>query len=264
MSTRLRHLDHALRTLATLGIFGAWVFVVGRIVLPLRRWWRPGTVTDLVAQRSMHEHARAFLRWAAWTGVARVRIEGAERLSAPGPHLVVANHPSLIDIVILTSVMPQADCIVNRSRAAHLSLMSLVRAGGHVHADSGHRIVRQCSERLAAGRNLVVFPEGTRSPVGALGPFARGAARIALESGCDLHPVVLTYDPPTLAKGRKWYDLPRRRIEITARVLDPLSTSAARGQLAAGCSRTVAARNLTAELRETFLKELSIADARNA
>ena len=77
-------------------------------------------------------------------------------------------------------------------------------------------------------------------------------------------PIVLTHDPPALAKGRKWYDLPRRRIESTARVLDPLSPSVVRDVLSWGGSRSAATRRLAAELREISLKEPSIVDARDA
>ena len=81
MSTRIRQLGQALGTVLALAVFGAWAVLLGRVILPLRRRLRPAEATDLAAQRAMHRRARAFVRWADRIGVARVRVEGAERLA---------------------------------------------------------------------------------------------------------------------------------------------------------------------------------------
>ena len=107
-------------------------------------------------------------------------------------------------------------------------------------------------DRIRAGRTVLVFPEGTRSPVGGLGPFQRGAAHIALNSGVPLHPVLLTCNPPALTKEQSWYHMPEGGIDLVVRVLEPLATDALRGS---GLPITIAARRLTAELREVFAKE---------
>jgi 1-acyl-sn-glycerol-3-phosphate acyltransferase len=150
---------------------------------------------------------------------------------------------------------------VNAPRSDNFFLRGLIRAAGYVRNDAGASIVRECAERLSRGRSLVVFPEGTRSPAGDLGPFQRGVARIAMEAGCDLLPVAITCEPPTLRKGQKWYDLPERPFHATVRVLEPVSSDPARSS---GESVSVAARRLTAELRESLSKGLFIVDAGSA
>ena len=71
-------------------------------------------------------------------------------------------------------------------------------------------MIRACLRHLEAGRSVVIFPEGTRSPAGGLGAFHAGAAFVALRSGRDLVPVLLSCEPSTLTKGRSWYDVPGR------------------------------------------------------
>jgi 1-acyl-sn-glycerol-3-phosphate acyltransferase len=127
---------------------------------------------------------------------------------------------------------------VNAPRSDNFFLRGLIRAAGYVRNDAGASIVRECAERLSRGRSLVVFPEGTRSPAGDLGPFQRGVARIAMEAGCDLLP-----------------------FHATVRVLEPVSSDPARSS---GESVSVAARRLTAELRESLSKGLFIVDAGSA
>jgi 1-acyl-sn-glycerol-3-phosphate acyltransferase len=216
---------------------------------------------ELDAQRRLHRAAQRYLRFLARVGIVRVSAFGVEGLARSGPHLVVSNHPSLIDIVVLCSFMPQADCIVNPARARNPVLRGLIRAAGFVRSDTGPAIVRECAVRLRRGRSLIVFPEGTRSPAGGLGRFRRGAARVALSVGCDLVPVLITCDPPAMWKDWKWSQLPERPIHVTVRVLEPIPSTPI-GQ--SGLSSTVAARKLTAELRELFSKGLESGDADTA
>jgi 1-acyl-sn-glycerol-3-phosphate acyltransferase len=114
---------------------------------------------------------------------------------------------------------------------------------------------------LDSGRSVVIFPEGTRSPAGGLGPFQAGAAFIALRSGRDLVPALLSCEPPTLSKGRSWYDAPASQLHVRVRVGQPVSPQPLRYR---GLNLPEAARRLTAELREDFLKGLDIADVGSA
>jgi len=208
---------------------------------------------ELAAQRCLHRTAGLYLRILDAAGILRLRLIDVAPLRQHGPHLVVANHPSLIDFVVLCSLLPQADCIVNPARARNPVLRGMIRAAGYVRSDAGPMLVRECTERLARGRSLVVFPEGTRSPRGALAPFQRGAAHIALRVRCELLPVVIRCDPPALWKHWKWYDLPDRGIDVTVQLREPIPS---RPIEESGVSLPIAARRLTAELRESISKGL--------
>ncbi|MDH3518999.1 MAG: 1-acyl-sn-glycerol-3-phosphate acyltransferase [Myxococcales bacterium] len=253
----LRALWRIARATFAAAVFGA--LALGLLPLLFGSRWlgsgarRRGGAADLEAQRILHRAAQLYLRIVTAAGIVRVRFVDIDPLQRNGPHLVVANHPSLIDFVVLCSLMPQADCIVNPVRARNAVLRGLVRAAGYVRSDAGPELVRECSERLRSGRSLVVFPEGTRSPVGGLGPFQRGAARIALSVGCDVLPVVIRCDPPALWKRWKWYDLPDDPIHVTVRLREPISAQSIRGS---GVSSPLAARRLSAELRESISKGL--------
>jgi 1-acyl-sn-glycerol-3-phosphate acyltransferase len=208
---------------------------------------------ELAAQRCLHRTAALYMRILDRAGIVHLHAIDLAPLQRNGPHLIVANHPSLIDFVVMCSIMPQADCIVSPTRARSPVLRGLIRAAGHVRSDAGPTLVRECAERLARGRSLVVFPEGTRSPVGALGPFQRGAAHIALRVGCELRPLVIRCNPPALHKRWKWYDLPDHPIDVTVQLRDVIP-SKPNGE--SGLSTSIAARRLTAELRESISKGL--------
>lgn len=238
--------------------FAAAVLAVSHVVVPLLR--RRGSAADLDrrAQRALHRAARLVVRVVVGLRIVRSQQSGTERLRAQGPLLVVANHPSLFDTPSLIAIMPEVDFVVEKSWADSPLVRGAVSACGYLRNDAGPALVRQSVEHLRAGRRLVIFPEGSRSPAGGLHPFHRGAARIALESGCDLLPVVIELDPPIGVKGVPWYAVPDRQSRFCMRVLSPLRPA---DHLEGAESRAVAARKVTNALRELYLRELNHADA---
>ena len=74
---------------------------------------------------------------------------GVERLREPGI-LVVANHPTLIDVLVLMSHMPQADCVVKQRYYDHLFLGGTARAAGYIPSRDGPGLIADCVERLTA------------------------------------------------------------------------------------------------------------------
>ena len=102
--------------------------------------------------------------------------------------IVVANHPSLLDVVMLLSLIPNADCIVN----AYLNnsiLRGIVRQLYILNSLDLEEILRACTESLRQGNCLIIFPEGTRTPRTGRVIIKKGAARIAMASGCNIVPV---------------------------------------------------------------------------
>ena len=256
MAHRLQHSWRVVLTAIAFVSFAGISLGLAFVALPLaRRFARSALAPDLRAQLLVQRSCRAYLDFLERIGVLRWEAVGAEALRGSGARLVAANHPTLLDFVLLAAVMPQADCIVSGARADNPFLKGVSRAARYVRNDSGGEIVSACAERLRAGRSVVIFPEGTRSPAEGLREFQRGVARIALAADCDVLPVSIHCDPPTLRKGQKWYDVPERPFRLTLRVLDPMSTRALRDSLRDGqITRSVAARRLTAELREVLSK----------
>lgn len=234
--------------------YGLGSLALAFVVLPLQglvgRLTGSSEAPDLRAQRTIHTGSRSFVRFAEWLGAIRTEGRGVDALRR-GPVLVVANHPSLIDTPVLTSWMPQVDFIVSPEWGRNRFLRRAVAAAGYLQADRGAEVVSDAAARLRAGRSLVVYPEGSRTPPEGLRRFQRGAAHIALEAECDLLPVLIRVSPRSLMKGQHWTDTPESTPVWQVDVGEPIRPA---DHLDGTESRSVAARRLTAVLQDHFEK----------
>lgn len=259
MVGRATRVWRSIRTGVAFAVFGVGALVIALVVFPVLGLGAARDERERRAQWLIHVSFRLFTWLMTALGLIRVVTQGAERLRGTPSRLVIANHPTLIDVVLLIACMPQADCVVKRAAWRNPFLRWVVTGAGYIPNDEGDALVRGCAERLRAGRWLLLFPEGTRSPRGALGPFRRGPARVALESGVEVLPVIITCDPPTLMKGQKWYEVPDRTAQLRIAVEGPIEV---RGGWAT--PKAAAARRLTAAIRALYEQRLSHAHTRES
>ncbi len=141
--------------------------------------------------------------------------EDRSRLRSIRGSIVVMNHVSLIDIVILMAHLGDSTAIAKAAAKRNPFLGAVVRSM-FIANDSGSEatldIVR---EHLERGVNTIVFPEGTRIPPDAPDHrLTRGAARLALATGAPLEACHIEYDPPVLGKKQPWWDVGVRQIVV--------------------------------------------------
>lgn len=261
-----KRLDHAWRVFATGLSFAA--FGVGGLLLrvfafPPLQWFvrdprRRRCIARRWVQRSFAMHIELMRR----LGVLTYEIHGRERLQRDGL-LVLANHPTLIDVVFLVSLLPNADCVVKSAVARNLFMRGPVRACGYIANDDGAGLVEDCIAAVRAGGDLVIFPEGTRTVPGQPLRLQRGAAYIAVRGGLDVTPVRISCTPPTLTKGQKWYCVPERRFHVKIEVGGDMPVQPFLGEHddAPGWEN-LAARRLTEHLAGYFSEEAMRAGTR--
>lgn len=175
-----------------------------------------------IARRSIAASFRLFLTIAKKLGVLDYQIEGADILRQEHGCLIVANHPTLIDYVLLASVMPETDCLVKSALLKNPFLGGVIRAADYLTNSQADTLLPACQQRLSQGDTILIFPEGTRTRPGEEMTLQRGAANIAVRCGSDLRIVGIHCSEHLLDKQSKWYDVPPTkplfRVEVRERV----------------------------------------------
>ncbi|MEN4749297.1 lysophospholipid acyltransferase family protein [Pseudomonas sp. Ps21-P2] len=210
------------------------------------------------ARRTISRLFWAFIRIMSNAGVLTYEIQGAERLGRPG-QMIIANHPSLIDVVFLIGLVRDANCVVKQSLWQNVFTRSPVRDTGYVSNDGSADMLEQAAHLLRTGQTLIIFPEGTRTQPGHAPAFHRGAAAIALRGAHVITPVTIHVSPTTLTKAEPWYRIPLRRPHFHLRVGNDIDPAA----FAALGPAPVASRKLNDYLHQHFTKELAT-DERSA
>lgn len=172
-------------------------------------------------------NALAAVSRAGLAGLTRVRVEGAiDQIPREGPVIVAANHASNLDpILIASSVMPRLGRRLQWLGKKELftwPILGWVATNGGVHpvdrSTADVEAFRLAKRILDEGHLLFVFPEGTRSHDGALGPARDGVAVLALRTGSPIVPVGISGSYGVWPRGQK---LPHPGGRVTLRVGSP-------------------------------------------
>jgi 1-acyl-sn-glycerol-3-phosphate acyltransferase len=210
------------------------------------------------AQHIIRESFRFYLWLLQTVGILQLEVVGGEQLRACRGKLVVANHPTLLDIVILMALLPDAKCVGKRQLWRNPMLRPVVRAAGYIRNDYEPEVlIEKCRKTLLAGYNLIIFPEGSRSVPGKRLRFQRGFAHVAIASGVNLRPVLITCEPVTLVKGEPYYKIPDSpphfRIEVTDEIDAAYYVDGEAG------SRALRARKLVSYMESDYYRRLKYA-----
>jgi fatty-acyl-CoA synthase len=158
---------------------------------------------------------RAFLKLSGW----RVRVDGREHLHENVPRMLVANHTSYADIVVLMATLGTDYHFVAKAEVMSMPFFkTFLRKLGHFsfhREDPRERLqqAQQIEDALRRGESVFVFPEGTFTAQAGVRPFHLGAFKAAIAAQREMVPIALAGVRGALRDGT-W--LPRRaRITIT-------------------------------------------------
>lgn len=223
MKTRILYSLRILGTGMAWGLFGLGGLILTGLVFPILQLLSGDEDTKIKRARvSIHYTFHLFFFFAENLKLMSKSVEGIRKLSQQEePCILVANHPTLIDIVLILACIPQLTCIVKKDLWDNFFLKGAIKEAGYIPNTGGNDFLETCAEELNKNRSIIIFPEGTRSPRNSLGKFQRGAAHLALRTGCQIIPMVITCSPPTLMKNQKWYRIPESSFHLGLKVDSP-------------------------------------------
>jgi 1-acyl-sn-glycerol-3-phosphate acyltransferase len=130
-----------------------------------------------------------------WLNGIRYRIEGAENLPQ-GPAVLLSKHQSAWETLAFPAIMPRPLCYVFKRELLYvpffgwaLGMLKMVHIDRKEGTYAFASVVRQGRKRMSEGAWVIMFPEGTRTKVGALGKYKTGGARFAIDSGAPVVPI---------------------------------------------------------------------------
>jgi len=238
-----------LGTAISFSCFGLGGLLMPLLILPISALSPPQQIRERRVKWLIHISFWLFMRLMRTLGVCTFEVKGLEKLQRPGL-FILSNHPSLIDVVLMISILPRADCVVKSSLLHNLFTRGPLSAGQYIANDSAEQVITAAGASFKRGNSLLVFPEGTRSTPNQPLKLQRGAANIAIRTANNITPVIIKCSPTTLTKQEPWYHIPARRFHISIRVEDDINIEKYLNQ-----APSVGARCLTNDLTDYFTKE---------
>lgn len=257
MFYKINYLWRVLATGISFATFGIGGLLLSLLVFPvLGLFYRDPAVRKRKARFLIHKCWYVFIRFMQGLGIFKFDLKAAKsQLQHVESKIIIANHPTLIDVVALISLIPNADCVVKQGLWNNFFLKRVVRVADFINNDQDvNKLIQNCNKSLQEGYNLVIFPEGTRTVPNQAIKLQRGAANIAIRCKKNLLPVIIDCDPTTLTKQEKWYQIPPRKAQFTMRVIEEIDITPF---IQNEKNESIAARRLTDHIKSVFVEEVA-------
>lgn len=163
---------------------------------------------------------RANLGW-------NVKVSGLENIDKKRTYVIVANHMSLADIIILYQIKSQFKWVAKESLFRVPVLGWCMSLAKHIKLERGDfssikKVYRKAAQWLRQDMSVLFFPEGTRSETGEMGEFQNGAFKLAIREKRPLLPILITGTRDAIPKGGRQFSA---KMSCTLRVLPAVETS---------------------------------------
>ncbi len=216
--------DYTMMALGLLywGVFGTLLTLIcGLLHLFMAR--RRGR---LLGQALIHELFRKFVVYLRWSDLVHADLSGLDSLSSiQNPFIAAPNHTSLWDVVFIIARLPRAVCVIKKNILINPLLGGGARLAGYIANDGVKRMIRDASAAMMDdGRQLLLFPEGTRTAKNArwINPLKGGCAIIAARAEVPIYPIFIRSNTRFLQKGWPLWRRPVFPIEISFDLGAPL------------------------------------------
>lgn len=218
----------------------------------LRLTIRDGVARRLKARAMIARSFNFFAHAMERLGVMTIDRSSLSQMRSLKGAIIIANHPTILDYVLTASMLPEMDCLVKASLRHNFFLKHVIRAADYMSNDASLETLDEITRRLAAGENILIFPEGTRTRAGVPMKLKRGVAHAALRTGCPLAVVHIRSSHAWLNKDTQWYEIPPVRPSIRLSFEGLIDPKAYLREGEDGYS--LASRRLTEAMRRELLK----------
>jgi 1-acyl-sn-glycerol-3-phosphate acyltransferase len=252
---KIRYIRRVLAKLFCFAFFGICSLILAILLFPIihiitgfneRRF-------KIFVRKFNHQYFKIFVKIAELLGTIRLTVENKDSLKDLRSKVVIANHPSLFDVVILFSLIPNANCIVKGELIQNIFISLIIKNLYIPNNIPFEDQLEMAKSSMDEGNNLIIFPEGTRSKPGEPWEFKKGAARFALYAQSDVVPIFFGGNEKIgLRKHDKLLQFhPTERYIYNLKILKPIPVKEYESM-----PLTKSATKLTHKMKEILEKEL--------
>jgi 1-acyl-sn-glycerol-3-phosphate acyltransferase len=151
--------------------------------------------------------ARAWSGWVTSFAGVKIVVELRATLDPAQPYVFMANHASSLDIWVAFVAVPRRLRMIAKKQLARIPLFGWVMWAGRFifidrkNAVAARRSIEEAGQRIRSGDSVLLFPEGTRTRDGNLGPFKKGGFHLAAKAGVPIVPVALRGTRELMPRG---------------------------------------------------------------
>lgn len=169
----------------------------------------PNKIGEALGQLMIMVGFRYFVGTMKITGLIKCDLTELDVLRNAGAVVIAPNHPSLLDVVLISSRLPNVVCIAKPEISDNWFLSGCARLAGFIRNDTPVTLVKQAAKQIRVGRHLLIFPEGTRTLVGPTNAFKGGFALIAKMAGVPIQTVFIESSSQFLNKSWPLFKKPQ-------------------------------------------------------
>ena len=207
-----------------LGTFGVCAMFLDFFVLPIAKLFMGKTdymyfVSDLIhfTWRNLLLNLMLVLR------LIKLDIKNLSELENIQNKVIVATHPSFIDVVILIALIPRTTCLVKQELAKNPIISNLVKSIFIINDIEIEEFKKETKNMLDLGFNVIVFPTGTRHKRTEIPKIKKGASLISINADKDIAPVQIFSDGEFMFINRPFYYVDKRIVVFEVKKLDDIS-----------------------------------------
>lgn len=188
---KIKYIWRIVGKLSSFAVFGIGSFILGSTIFPVLHLISGFSAVRFrrITRKFISRSFVVFVKYMEFVGTIKVSVQERDLLKGAKSKVIIANHPSLLDVVILISLVPNADCIVKGALIDNKFISAIIRNLYIPNTLPFEEQLEMAAKSMAEGNNLIIFPEGTRSRTGEPWHFKKGAARFAIYTKSDVVPV---------------------------------------------------------------------------
>ena len=176
----------------------------------------PAHLGTAVGRRGIMVGFRLYAWSLSVSGCYRLDLAAIDALREGPPVILVPNHPSLIDALLILTRHPNLVCVMKSALMRNVFLGSGSRLARYVPNHSSRQMIKDSVAHLRAGGLLLLFPEGTRTTRNPINPLVSSVGLIAKYADVPVQTLIIETDSPYLSKG--WPLFKRPALPIVYRV----------------------------------------------